>query len=91
MNNPDNSDLQIRTDIDLGADLEYLRGLPQFQRVIEKACISDILMYESQNMISMSPEVRQQTMEQIMSVTYLRNRLAGIVQQAEKAKQDEAE
>ena len=84
--NNQSSDLQIRRDIELGEDLEYLKNLPQFQRVILEGYITQVLMKDSQYMISMDPASRQKTMEEIMSVGYFREYLGGITNAADVAR-----
>ena len=89
MNNPkEESDLQIRQDMELGRDLEYLQTLPQFQRVVIDGYIKNVLSNTSKDMISLNPAVRQNVMEEIMSVGYFRQYLDNIVSSATIATED---
>ena len=89
MNNQETNEEVARAQaIVLGEDLQYLRGLPQFQRVILDGYITETLLEGSKDLIDMNPAVRQATMESIMSVNYLVRHLEDTVNNAEIAQAD---
>lgn len=82
-NNQEDLDVSQKRAIELGQDLEWCKTQPQFQRLIMDGYIKDVLLRQSQYMISMDPATRQMTSEQIMSVNYFRDYLVGVANSAE--------
>jgi len=94
MNNQNETDLTISNEnikkIQLGEDLEYLNTLPQFQRIMIDGYMMERLVNQSKEMIDMNPALRQQTMEEIMAVNYLRRYLDGVINEADVARARQA-
>jgi len=94
MNNQNETDLTISNEnikkIQLGEDLEYLNTLPQFQRIMIDGYMMERLVNQSKEMIDMNPALRQQTMEEIMAVSYLRRYLDRVINEADVARARQA-
>lgn len=71
MNNPNEND-ELRKQIELGKHLDDLQTHPGFIAVIKEGYIVNVLMNESQNMLDVNPVFRQEALEKIQSVNYLR-------------------
>lgn len=84
MANTQESDLEIRKrEIELGQALARLKSNPDFQEVVLSGYIEDVLMKQSQYMISMDPASRQMASEMVMSANYFRDYLARVENAAE--------
>ena len=94
MNSPENEYNEDREKIALGKALEELENDKNFILVIKQSFIINILMNESQDMLDVNPVFRQEALEKIQSVNYLRKHFAIIKNDAESAlayEQEEAE
>jgi len=88
--NTQESDLEIRKrEIELGQALARLKTNPDFQLVIVQEYMMKTLLEDSGDLIDMNPALRQQTMEEIMSVKYLQRKLEVMQTTADNAGEDE--
>ena len=88
MNNPNNQNDELREQIELGKALDRLKKNDDFILVIKQSYINDVLMKKSQGMLDVNPVFRQEALEQIQSVNYLRKHLTDIEYIADGASQD---
>jgi hypothetical protein len=79
---------ELNYQIELGAALDRLEQNPDFVKVIKEAVIKKVLLVDSQYMLDVNPHVRQEALEKVQSVNYLRQELTEIKNIAEGAKQD---
>lgn len=91
MNNQNDSDLQIRREIQLGEALDRLKINPDFQMVIVDEVITNTLLKGSQSIISPEPVTRNMVIEEIIGVNMLRDKLARMTNAKEVALQQIAE
>lgn len=91
MNNPNEVENEIRSKIELGESLEWLQNTKQFQAVIKNSYIIDTLMNKSQDMLDVNPVFRQEALEKIQSVNYLRQHFISINDEYERALEDSKE
>jgi len=83
-----NLNTELHYQVALGQALERLQSNPDFRKVISEGYIVDVLMNESQGMLDMNPAFRQESLEKIQSVNYLRQYLTTIKNVADGAAQD---
>ncbi len=82
---------ELKNQIDLGDALARLEVNPDFIAVIKEAYIMQTLVLDSQWMLDPNPPVRQEALEKIMGVNYLRQKLTEIKNGADGARQDVGE
>ena len=73
---------ETRKDIGLGHSLDRLMNNPDFQDVVLDGYINNTLMNTSRHCMSADGQTRQQTIEEIMAVSYLRNYFVIVANQA---------
>lgn len=64
--------------IELGQALHRLENNPDFKLVIKDSYIMNTLVVKSQGMLAVAPHERQEALEEVQSVNYLRNHLTSI-------------
>lgn len=83
------TDLEIRKkEIEAGQALVRLKANKDFVELVLDGYIKDVLMKQSQYMISMDPASRQMASEMVMAANYFRDYLARIEQTAEEDTND---
>ena len=88
MNNPNIQNDELREQIELGKALDRLEVNDDFKLVIKHSYIVNVLMNESQGMLDMNPVFRQEALEKIQSVNYLRQHLTELKNNADAASVD---
>ncbi|MCF6330297.1 MAG: hypothetical protein L3I99_01960 [Sulfurimonas sp.] len=85
MNNPRDEELHL---VELGRALTALRECKNFDLVINQSYILNTLVDESINTLDINPARRQQTIEKIQAVSYLKRHLITIENMAACALED---
>jgi hypothetical protein len=69
---------ELHRDIELGQALSRLEHNDDFRIVIKDGYIMDTLVRKSQGMLDTAPPIRQEALEEVQSVNYLRRFLTTI-------------
>lgn len=88
MNNPNTENDELRNSIELGKALDRLQVNDDFILVIKQSYIMNVLINESQNMLDVNPVFRQEALEKIQSVNYLRKHLTELKNISDAASDD---
>lgn len=85
INNQTNNRADLNSAVALGQALQRLEKNEDFLAVIKDDYIMRTLIVESQGMLDQSPPMRQEALEKIQSVNYLRQYLTTIKNNAQAA------
>ena len=88
MNNPDAGYTEQLQKVELGQALQRLSQNQDFNMVIMEGYIINTLLDISENMLDIQPPVRQEALEQVQSVNYLKRYLTSVREEAKKAYED---
>jgi len=85
MNNQSTENAELQRMVELGQALHRLEQNPDFIEVVKRGYIQNTLIVDSQEMLDIQPPIRQEALEKIQSVNYLRQYFTNVMSDAASA------